>query len=118
MTGVDPDFQEGLRHYFGYKTYAREMTLKADDLVVGKLHRFPCINILSQGKVVVEGEFEAETYEAPFTWVSCAGTKRAIYALTDCIWTGMWHIPMDTQDLDEIETYLIADSYSALEGVK
>jgi hypothetical protein len=116
MQGVDPDFKEGLNHYFGYRTYAREMTLEAGNLVVGKLHRFPCINILSKGKVRVEGEFESTEYTAPHTWVSCAGTKRAIYVIEDCIWTGMWENPTDTRDLEEIEQYLIADDYSALEG--
>jgi len=115
MTGIDPGFQEGLNHYFGYKTYAREMTLAADSLVVGKIHRFPCINILLKGVVRVEGEFENTVYSAPCTWVSCAGTKRAIYVVEDCIWTGMWSNPTDTRDLAEIEEYLIADSYSALE---
>jgi hypothetical protein len=117
MQGIDPDFKEGLNHYFGYKTYAREMTLFAGNIVVGKIHRFPCINILSKGSVRVEGEFESEIYTAPFTWVSCAGTKRAIYALKDCIWTGMWQNPTDTRDLEEIEKYLIAENFAALEDV-
>jgi hypothetical protein len=115
MIGLDPDFKEGLSHYFGYNTYAREMTLEAGNLVVGKIHRFPCINILSKGKVRVEGEFESIEYTAPHTWVSCAGTKRAIYVLEDCIWTGMWSNPTGTRDLEAIERYLIAETYSALE---
>lgn len=116
MQGVDPDFQEGLRHFFGFKTYCREMTLEADSVVVGKIHKFPCINILSKGKVRVVGEFESDVYEAPHTWVSLPGTKRAIYAMEDCIWSGMWMNPTDTRDLEEIERYLIADSFAALEG--
>ncbi len=117
MQGMDPEFKEGLEHYFGHKTYAREMTLPADSLVVGKIHRFPCINILSKGVVRVEGEFESTVYSAPCTWVSCAGTKRAIYVIDDCVWTGMWSNPTDTRDLEEIEKYLIADSYAALEDI-
>jgi hypothetical protein len=117
MRGVDPEFKEGLRHFFGHQTYAREMSLKRDDVVVGKIHRYPCINILSKGRVLVGGEFEAESYDAPYTWVSPAGTKRAIVCLEDCVWTGMWSNPTDTRDLEEIEKYLIADSFSALEEV-
>jgi hypothetical protein len=115
MHGLDPDFQEGLAHYFGYNTYAREMTLEAGNLVVGKIHRFPCINILSKGRVRVEGEFESTEYTAPHTWVSCAGTKRAIYVLEDCIWTTVHGNPSNTKDLAVLEEQLIAESYSALE---
>lgn len=112
MVGMDPDFKEGLEHYFGYKTYAREMTLEAGNLVVGKIHRFPCINILSKGVVQVAGEFEGGTYTAPYTWVSCAGSKRAIVALEDCIWTTVHSNPSNTQDLSVLESEIIASDYN------
>lgn len=114
MIGMDPDFKEGLEHYFGDKTYAREMTLEAGNLVVGKIHKFPCINILSKGVVEVAGEFEGGTYTAPYTWVSCAGSKRAIIALEDCIWTTVHANPTDTQDLSVLEAEIIASDYNEL----
>lgn len=111
----DTGFEVETCHHFGYQTYAREMRVAADSVIVGKIHKYPCINILSQGSVIVEGEFESATYEAPHTWVSCAGTKRAICVLEDCIWTTIHQNPTDTRDMDEIEKYLIAETYSVLE---
>jgi len=117
MQGVDPEFKEGLNHYFGFQTYAREMTLPADSLVVGKLHRFPCINFLTKGKVSVGSEEGNEVVEAPATWISPKGTKRAIYVIEDCIWTTVHGNPTNTQDLEELEKALIAESYAALEDL-
>lgn len=111
----DTGFEVETLHHFGMQTYAREMRVAADSVIVGKIHRYPCINILSQGEVIVEGEFESSTYKAPHTWVSCAGTKRAICVLEDSVWTTIHQNPTDTRDLDEIEKYLIAETYSALE---
>ena len=115
MIGMDPGFEEGLEHFFGHQTYARQMTLSKGSLIVGKLHRFSCVNILSKGAVRVEGEFESDTYTAPHTWVSRAGTKRAIVAIEDCIWTTIHGNPTNTQDMSELENMLIAESYEALE---
>jgi hypothetical protein len=116
MRGVDNDFEADSRHYFGHQTYVREMRLTAGGVIVGKLHRYPCVNILSRGCVRVEGEFESATYEAPYTWVSCAGTKRAVIALDDVVWSTVHQNPTGTEDLTELERYLIADSYEALEA--
>ena len=109
------DFEAETHHHFALQTYAREMRLPVDTVIVGKIHRFPCINILSKGKVLVSGEFERAVYEAPHTWVSVAGTKRAVLCLEDCVWTTLHQNPTNTRDLDELEGYLIADTYAALE---
>ena len=116
MQGIDTvtDWDDCIEHHFSHGTYARDMRLNADSVIVGKLHRYSCINFLLEGSVCVEGEFESETYDAPHMWISCAGTKRAIYALSNCRWITVHENPSNTRDLDEIERHLIAENYAAL----
>jgi hypothetical protein len=117
MRGMDTvtDWEEGMRHHFGEGTYVREVQRKADSVIVGKIHRNSCVNVLISGRMVIESEFEGGTYEAPAVWVSPAGNKRAIYYLTDCQWMTIHGNPSNTQDLAVLEKQLIAENYSALE---
>ena len=49
----------------------------------------------------------------PLTMVSPAGTKRAVYAKTDVVWTTI-HLTNET-DLEKIEEETIAKSYQEYE---
>jgi len=75
------------RHYFAQGAYAREVTLPADCIVTGRVHKQSQINILSQGRLKVTTEHGVIEVEAPFTLVSPPGTKRAVFTLTECVWT-------------------------------
>ena len=102
-----------IRHYFAPGMYAREMWIPADCLITGKIHLTEHLNVLSQGKVSVSNNGESVTLEAPYTFVSPVGTKRAIYAHEDSTWT-TFHVT-DLSDLDEIEKETIADSFEELD---
>ncbi len=54
-------------------------------------------------------EFERDVYEAPVTFVSKVGTKRAVYAEEDTIWTTI-HITNET-DTDKVEDALGTITY-------
>lgn len=92
-------------HHFGHKTYAREMYLPAGCALVGKLHRHACVNIIAEGKVRVSDGVNVLELEAPYVFVSPAGTKRAMYAITDVTWVTCH--PAETQDLEELEEEII-----------
>jgi hypothetical protein len=119
MQGVDEvtDWSDGTRHHFGEGTYVREVRRAADSLIVGKIHRHSCVNILMVGQLVIESEHESGVYEAPAVWVSPAGNKRAIYYVTDSHWMTIHGNPSNTRDLEVLESELIAESYAALEAV-
>ena len=104
-----------LRHIFAPGSYAREMTIPKGTLIIGKIHKHAHLNIISQGKVRVATEFGPVYFEAPYTFVSEVGTKRAVYALEDTIWTTI-HVTEET-DLVKIEDYVIAKSYAELEAL-
>lgn len=107
------DTDTPLRHFFAPGVYGREMSIPAGTLIVGKIHRHAHLNIISQGRVRVVTEFGEHELTAPHTFVSEPGTKRAVLALEDTIWTTIH--PTTSTDLEEIEREVIAPTYEALE---
>lgn len=110
-----------LKHYFtpigkyGCCTYAREMTIPKGTLIIGKIHRHEHLNIISKGKVAVITEFGKKYLEAPCTFISEIGLKRAVVAEEDTIWTTIHLTSKNTEaDLAEIEDEVIAPTYEAL----
>lgn len=95
------------RHFFSDGVYAREMTIPADTVLTGKIHKYPQLNILSKGEISVLTEEGIKRVCAPFTVVSPAGTKRIAYAHTECVWTTI-HGTQET-DVDLIEKIFTAD---------
>ena len=93
-------------HHFSEGVYARELHIPAGTILVGEIHKFKNLNILSQGSMQVSTEEGIATVDAPFTVVSPAGTKRIAYTLTDCVWTTI-HGTNET-DLNKIEKHFIA----------
>jgi hypothetical protein len=111
-----------LTHYFtpiddkyGCCTYAREMFIPKGTLIIGKIHRHQHLNIISKGKVSVATEFGNQYMEAPCTFISEVGLKRAVVALEDTIWTTIHLTSKNSEDdLAEVEDEVIAPSYEAL----
>lgn len=108
-----------LTHYFtpkdekyGCHAYAREMLIPKGTLIIGKIHRHQHLNFISKGKVTVITEFGRKELEAPCTFVSEVGLKRAVYAEEDTLWTTVHLTEFGTEeDLAKIEDEVIAPSY-------
>jgi hypothetical protein len=92
-----------LVHHFSPGVYAREMHIPAGCVVVGKIHKFPQLNILSAGEMQVLTENGIEHVQAPFTVVSPAGTQRIAYSLTPCVWTTI--LATEETDVEKIEAH-------------
>ncbi len=103
-----------LEHVFAPGVYVRTLHMKAGDLIVGKIHRHAHWNILQSGKVSVFSKDGCETLTGPYSAVSSAGVKRAVYCHTDVTWTTVHHNPDDGTDLEKIEDYVIAKTYDEL----
>lgn len=97
-------------HHFSKGVYARELHIPAGVTLIGEIHKFQNLNILSAGTMLVMTEKGMEEVSAPFTVVSPSGTKRAAHALSDCIWTTI-HGTEET-DIDKIKDHFIAKSES------
>jgi hypothetical protein len=103
-----------LQHVFAPGAYARTMRIPAGTAIVGKIHKHAHLNILSQGTVCVMTETEGDRQlTGPLTMVSPPGTKRAVYAITDAVWTTI-HLTNST-DLEEIEAEVIAPTFEDYE---
>ena len=103
-----------VNHYFSQGVYAREITIPKDTILVGEIHKYQQLNILSCGEISVLTEDGIVRVKAPFAVVSPPGTKRIAYAHTDCVWTTI-HGTEET-NLDKIEQHFIAkdeDDYLA-----
>lgn len=105
-----------LRHFFAPGCYGREMTIPKGVLVVGKIHKHAHLNIISKGRVRVMTEAGPMVIEAPHTFVSEVGTKRAVLAEEETIWTTI-HVTSET-DLAKIEDEVIAKSYDELKALE
>lgn len=98
-------------HRFSPGVYLREVHLKKDSLVVGKIHKHEHLNFISKGSVTVLTKDGAEHYVAPVTMTSTPGTQRLLYTHEDTIWSVIHPNQNNTQDLEEIESREIAKSY-------
>lgn len=108
------DFDANLQHVFAPGAYGRTLSFPKGTVIVGKIHKHAHLNILSKGSVlVVTEQGGTEHLTGPLTMVSPAGTKRALVALEDTVWTTV-HLTNET-DLDKIEDHVIAPTYEAYE---
>jgi hypothetical protein len=109
-----------LKHRFADNVYAREILLPAGTVVVGKIHRYGHLNVISQGHVSVLTENGVEQLHGPCTFISKPGTKRVVYAHEDTVWTtfhGTRHTNVDAVEADIIcKTYAEFDALLQLEN--
>jgi hypothetical protein len=100
-----------VQHFFAPGQYAREITMPADMVVVGKIHKHAHVNVISRGHVLVFTEHEGlQELIAPVTFVSSPGTKRVVHTLEETVWTTVHST--DKTDIAEIEREIIAEDYS------
>lgn len=103
-----------LRHLFAPGIYCREIHLPADSVVVGKIHRFEHVSIISKGRVTVFDERGEHTYCAGDSFVSPAGTKRAVLTHEATIWTTIHPNADDERDVSVLEARYTAAEYAEL----
>jgi hypothetical protein len=100
---------------YGCGTYAREMFIPKDTVIIGKIHRHQHLNFIMKGKVSVATEFGKKYFEAPHIFVSEVGLKRAVYAEEDTIWVTI-HLTeyQGEENLSKIEEEVIAPTYEEM----
>lgn len=104
-----------VKHSFSDGIYVREIFIPAGTFIVGKIHKHDHPNFLMSGTVNVITEFESKTLKGPLSIISKAGTKRALYSVTDLVWITVHCNPTNTQDLQELEDLIIAKTYEEFE---
>lgn len=109
-----PQIETPLKHYFSKELYAREMTIPKGSLVVGKIHKFTSLSIISKGDISILSIDGVMRVKAPYTIVASPGAKRLVYAHEETVWTVI-HATKET-DLAKIEDEVIAKDYSEVVG--
>lgn len=110
-----PPAEIPLRHTFSKGVYAREITIPAGTLLVGKIHKHLNMNIISKGDVSFFSVDGSLRVEAPYTFVAAPGVKRVIYAHSDSVWTTIHGTELT--DLAEIENEFIAKDYDEIDVI-
>jgi hypothetical protein len=104
-------------HYWAPGVYVRTMHIPAGVAAVGHIHRYPCVSIVQKGHILLASAHTGARYlMAPHTFETPAGAKRAVYALTDTLFTTVHSNPDNSRDVDALESFLIAQDYSFLES--
>lgn len=82
-----PREDRDVRHDFADGVYARTVFLPKGSLSTGRIHKFSQVNIISQGEIAVSTPDGETRYRAPTIVVTPPGTKRAVLAIEDTVWT-------------------------------
>lgn len=116
--GLMPDCKPALkiRHFFIPGGYAREMTSPAGLIIVGKIHKHWCVNVISKGSILVATEQGNKSIVAPYTFISKPGTKRVGVTLEETVWT-TFHVTAE-MNVDKIEDALTVDTYEEFEQLE
>lgn len=100
-------------HHFAHDLYAREMRAPANSLIVGRVHRYGCLNIVTGDASVLTEFGPKRVNDNPSIFATPPGTKRMIWAHTDVAWTTV-HATKET-DIATIEKEFILPDYNPIE---
>jgi|TARA_R110000744_G_scaffold16240_1_gene44864 hypothetical protein len=113
IMAVGATVETELNHYFADGTYTRELFVPAGTVLTGRIHKYSAINILSHGKAIVITDKGRLQIQSPYTFVSGAGVKKAIYAVEDIVLINV--MPWDGEpDPDLMEDAFTVSSYDEL----
>jgi len=107
-----------LEHTFTDGIYIRQMSMKKDSYVIGKIHKHNHVWFLLTGEISVADENNTVDHVAPCYVEAPAGSKRMIYAHEDSVWVNIHANPTNTQDLQELEELIIAKDYEEFNNKK
>ena len=96
-----PQIELETHHFFADGMYARVCVFKAGEMAVGRMHGKEHFFLICSGTMEVYGDGETNTITGPAIFVSPAGTKRAVMAVTDVVCLTLHRT--SSRDLDEIE---------------
>jgi hypothetical protein len=95
-------------HHFSKGLYARELFIPKHTLIVGKIHKYQCLNTMI-GDISVLTEDGVKRLTGVKTFTSPPGVKRVGWTHSDTMWI-CYHATEET-DLDKLEDELIAKTY-------
>lgn len=110
LVGEEMDKYNPLKHTFCEGYYVREVSARAGQFLISKIHKFDHPYFLMKGECCVMTEDGPIKIKAPYYGITKAGTKRVVYVNSDMVWVTV-HATKNT-DLDAIEEEIIAKDFS------
>lgn len=100
--------KEFLKHDFGFHLYVRKIIMPKGSKVTSKIHkhRHPYFILIGKVRVWIDGK-GWEILEAPFDGMTEPGTRRVLEVLEDTYWITVHYNPTNTEDLSELEEFII-----------
>ena len=101
------------KHSFADGQYIREIFNPAGLFIVTKIHNKTHPFFLMQGEMSIFSQDGVEKISAPYHGITQAGTKRAIYTHTECVFVTVH--ATDKLNIEDIEEEVIAKSFKDVE---
>ena len=102
-------------HEFAKGMYLRKLFIKKGSLLIGKIHRKECFNIVAKGDISVLTESGSMRVREGFSIVSPAGIQKVGYAHEDTVFINVFLT--DETDIEKLEAEIACESYEALENL-
>lgn len=96
--------------------YTRKLLIKKGQILVGKIHKKACQNIVAKGDITVVTETGALRVQAGYSVVSPAGIQKVGYAHEDTIFINVFRT--DSTDIAEIEAEIACESFAELPTIE
>ena len=96
--------------------YARKLFIPKGTILIGKIHKKSCINIVASGDISVMTESGSKRVKAGYTLVSPAGIQKVGYAHEDTIFINVFRT--DETDIEKIENEIACESYDDLIAIE
>lgn len=106
----EPQVKLEVKHYFIDGVYIRELYIPKDVILTGKIHKNEHFSMLSKGEVSVSIDDVIKQIQAPFLYITKAGTKRIIKAYEDSIWMTIHKNEFNETNLDKIEKLYVVET--------
>jgi hypothetical protein len=95
-----------VNHTFCNGMYMRELFIPKGMVLMGKIHKVPCLNICSSGDIEVATERGMVRAGAGYTVVSPAFSQKLGYAYADTVWVNVFRTDLTEIDAVERELFL------------
>jgi hypothetical protein len=104
-----------VKHTFLEGMYVRELFIPKGTLLVGKMHKLPCVNVVSKGDISVLTETGSARVKAGYSVVSPAGIQKVGYAHEDTVFVNVFRTDeTDPQKIDQAIAWEGFEGYEAL----
>lgn len=101
-----------VEHEFADGMYLRKLFIPKGTILVGKIHRQPCMNIVASGDISLLTEFGVKRVQAGFTGASQAGIQKVGFAHEDTVFINVFRTPIT--DVEQIEAAIACESYETV----